>query len=127
MTESVSGSAATNSTTSTGFLFFFKQKTAYELPKDWSSDVCSSDLFDLVDRVADLLKRRKRVSYRSLKREFDLDDAGLEDLKYELVEMQELAADESGMMLVWRSEERRVGKECRSTGRPGLRSRETAR
>src|SRR5213080_4366882 len=27
------------------FLFFFKQKTAYELPLcDWSSDVCSSDL-----------------------------------------------------------------------------------
>ena len=25
--------------------FFFKQKTAYELrPRDWSSDVCSSDL-----------------------------------------------------------------------------------
>src|SRR3546814_9492574 len=28
------------------FLFFFKQKTAYELRiSDWSSDVCSSDLF----------------------------------------------------------------------------------
>jgi len=26
-------------------VFFFKQKTAYEIPKrDWSSDVCSSDL-----------------------------------------------------------------------------------
>src|SRR5438046_2005630 len=25
-------------------VFFFKQKTAYEMPKDWSSDVCSSDL-----------------------------------------------------------------------------------
>src|SRR3546814_1647908 len=28
-------------------LFFFKQKTAYEMRiSDWSSDVCSSDLFD---------------------------------------------------------------------------------
>src|SRR3546814_6482439 len=28
------------------FLFFFKQKTAYEMRiSDWSSDVCSSDLF----------------------------------------------------------------------------------
>src|SRR5213596_2581018 len=28
------------------FFFFFKQKTAYEIrPCDWSSDVCSSDLF----------------------------------------------------------------------------------
>ena len=27
-------------------LFFFKQKTAYEIKEcDWSSDVCSSDLF----------------------------------------------------------------------------------
>ena len=27
------------------FLFFFKQKTAYEIRNcDWSSDVCSSDL-----------------------------------------------------------------------------------
>src|ERR1043165_411908 len=29
----------------TAFFFFFKQKTAYEIrPRDWSSDVCSSDL-----------------------------------------------------------------------------------
>ena len=28
-----------------GFFFFFKQKTAYEIKEcDWSSDVCSSDL-----------------------------------------------------------------------------------
>src|SRR3546814_3158399 len=33
--------------------FFFKQKTAYEMRiSDWSSDVCSSDLFDqLVEAV----------------------------------------------------------------------------
>src|SRR3546814_1099509 len=29
-----------------GLFFFFKQKTAYEMRiSDWSSDVCSSDLF----------------------------------------------------------------------------------
>ena len=28
-----------------GYVFFFKQKTAYEIvSRDWSSDVCSSDL-----------------------------------------------------------------------------------
>ena len=28
------------------YVFFFKQKTAYEIKEcDWSSDVCSSDLF----------------------------------------------------------------------------------
>src|SRR3546814_9962471 len=32
--------------------FFFKQKTAYEMRiSDWSSDVCSSDLLDLRQRV----------------------------------------------------------------------------
>src|SRR5216110_757973 len=35
------------------FFFFFKQKTAYEISsRDWSSDVCSSDL--LVPRGRDL-------------------------------------------------------------------------
>src|SRR3546814_17802703 len=30
-----------------GYIFFFKQKTAYEMRiSDWSSDVCSSDLMD---------------------------------------------------------------------------------
>src|SRR3546814_4873102 len=30
-----------------GHVFFFKQKTAYEMHiNDWSSDVCSSDLFN---------------------------------------------------------------------------------
>src|ERR1022692_2268517 len=28
------------------FFFFFKQKTAYEIQGDWSSDVCSSDLVE---------------------------------------------------------------------------------
>src|SRR5213075_3500665 len=33
------------------FFFFFKQKTAYEITRrDWSSDVCSSDLLGLPDR-----------------------------------------------------------------------------
>src|SRR3546814_9044833 len=33
------------------FIFFFKQKTAYEMRiSDWSSDVCSSDLHSLCSR-----------------------------------------------------------------------------
>src|SRR3546814_5701072 len=32
-------------------IFFFKQKTAYEMRiSDWSSDVCSSDLYEQVGR-----------------------------------------------------------------------------
>src|SRR3546814_7295259 len=34
-------------------VLFFKQKTAYEMRiSDWSSDVCSSDLFDLPEQPA---------------------------------------------------------------------------
>src|SRR3546814_1261258 len=33
------------------FVFFFKQKTAYEMRiSDWSSDVCSSDLFAMAQQ-----------------------------------------------------------------------------
>src|SRR3546814_2834468 len=33
------------------FVFFFKQKTAYEMRiSDWSSDVCSSDLYEMLQR-----------------------------------------------------------------------------
>src|SRR3546814_4473672 len=35
------------------FVFFFKQKTAYEMRiSDWSSDVCSSDLMDQAEEMA---------------------------------------------------------------------------
>ena len=38
------------------FFFFFKQKTAYEIVDcDWSSDVCSSDLFALLVSVGGFL------------------------------------------------------------------------
>src|SRR3546814_6652285 len=34
------------------YFFFFKQKTAYEMRiSDWSSDVCSSDLFEQLERL----------------------------------------------------------------------------
>src|SRR3546814_3069540 len=34
------------------FIFFFKQKTAYEMRiSDWSSDVCSSDLLCAAPRI----------------------------------------------------------------------------
>ncbi len=34
--------------------FFFKQKTAYEMnPSDWSSDVCSSDLERVIEKLRD--------------------------------------------------------------------------
>jgi hypothetical protein len=57
--------------------------------------------YDVLDQVLDLLRRRGRVTYRALKREFQLDDAFLEDLKEELIYGQQLAMDEDGKVLVW--------------------------
>jgi class 3 adenylate cyclase/predicted ATPase len=56
---------------------------------------------EVVDRVIELLRQRERVSYRVLKREFGLDDEQVEDLKEQLIDVQELAADKDGKMLVW--------------------------
>src|SRR5262245_59372454 len=47
------------------------------------------------------LQREGRVTYRALKREFDLDDEFLEDVKAELIEAKRVASDENGKVLVW--------------------------
>src|SRR5262245_42139840 len=59
------------------------------------------DFYALLDQVVDLLRQRGRVTYRALKRQFDLDDAVLEDLKAEIIEAHRLAVDEQGNVLVW--------------------------
>ena len=59
---------------------------------------------EVVDQAIEFLRRRERVSYRALKREFDLDDEALEDLKAELIDAQRIAADEDGKVLVWTGE-----------------------
>src|SRR5262249_7075018 len=41
------------------------------------------------------------LTYRTLQRQFQLDDAALEDLKEELIYGQRLAVDEEGRVLVW--------------------------
>jgi class 3 adenylate cyclase len=48
-----------------------------------------------------MLQRQGRVSYRALKRQFHLDEAYLEDLKFEILEVHRVAADQDGIMLVW--------------------------
>src|SRR5713226_10123050 len=57
--------------------------------------------YEVLDQVVQLLRQRGRVTYRALKREFQLDDAFLEDLKDELIKAQRLAVDEQGDVLVW--------------------------
>src|SRR5215467_8541387 len=57
--------------------------------------------YEILDQVVDLLQRRGRVTYRALKREFQVDDAFLEDLKAEIITAQRLAVDEQDAVLVW--------------------------
>lgn len=56
---------------------------------------------EVLDQVRELLQSKGRVTYRALKRRFDLDDEYLEDLKGELIKAERLAVDEDGEVLVW--------------------------
>jgi hypothetical protein len=59
------------------------------------------DLFAVIDRVIELLRRRRRVSYRALKLQLHLDDEAIEALKDELICAQQVAVDEECRVLVW--------------------------
>src|SRR2546425_5226175 len=61
------------------------------------------DFVTVVDQVIALLRQQGRVTYSTLKRQFQLDEAALEDVKNELIEGQRLAVDERGNVLVWTS------------------------
>src|SRR3546814_5873603 len=79
--------------------FFFKQKTAYEMRiSDWSSDVCSSDLF-----AGNVLGNEEFVIMNIIMKTLFRNPA---DRLLFLDDLHDM-----------RSEERRVGKECVSTCR----------
>ncbi len=59
------------------------------------------DFYEVLDQVIELLKQRGRASYQALKIQFKLDEESLDALKLELIEVQELATDRDGKMLVW--------------------------
>jgi hypothetical protein len=59
------------------------------------------DFVAVVDQAIALLRQRGRLTYGTLKRQFQLDDAALDDLKDELIYGQRLAVDEEGRVLVW--------------------------
>jgi class 3 adenylate cyclase/tetratricopeptide (TPR) repeat protein len=58
------------------------------------------DVYDVVDQVATLLRQRGRLTYRSLKLQFELDDETLETVKEELL-FAHPAMDEDGRGIVW--------------------------
>src|SRR3546814_6240516 len=101
-------------------IFFFKQKTAYEMRiSDWSSDVCSSDLAVLHRRAAlgagdgdDVRPLREQPGERNLRLRYAMRVRHRADR----VNDREVGR-EIFVRIARRSEERRVGKECVSTCR----------
>ena len=59
------------------------------------------DLYAVLDQVVDLVRQRKRITYRLLQRQFALDEATLEDLKAELFFTHPQIADADGHGLIW--------------------------
>src|SRR5262245_40122031 len=55
---------------------------------------------EILDQAIAMLQRRGRVSYRALQRQFQLDDAYLQDLTAELVEALQLAVGHDHALLV---------------------------
>src|SRR5438094_5234303 len=70
------------------------------MPSTWKRED-RMDFVTVVDQAIALLRQRGRLTYRTLQRQFQLDDAALNDLKDELIEGQRLAVDEEGKILVW--------------------------
>jgi class 3 adenylate cyclase len=58
------------------------------------------DFDQVLDQAIEMLQRRGRMTYRTLKRQFQLDNQALEDLKEELLFSQPVV-DEDGRGLVW--------------------------
>ena len=91
------------------FFFFFKQKTAYEIRiRDWSSDVCSSDLVPYKSLPAantDLAGGRGQMGMLGLSSIMPLVRAGK-------IRVLATHGDARAAATPDRSEERRVGKEC---------------
>lgn len=73
---------------------------------------------EVLDQAMDMLRRRGRVTYRTLKRQFSLDDAALDDLKEELVFANPHIADEEGRGLVWMGEDDTRSTPARTSSRP---------
>jgi hypothetical protein len=59
------------------------------------------DFVAVVDQAIALLRQRGRVTYRTLQRQFQLDDDALHDLKDELLYAHPEVRDDAGRGLVW--------------------------
>ena len=75
---------------------------------------------ELVKQASDFLHSAGRVSYRALKREFELTDDDIEDLKEELIYAKRLAVDEDQRVLVWTGNETSEETPSQAAAAPAL-------
>ena len=59
---------------------------------------------EILDQAIAMLQRRGRLTYSTLKRQFQLDDAALEDVKNELLYAYPEVRDDAGRGLIWSSD-----------------------
>src|SRR3546814_9546931 len=98
---------------SVSLVFFFKQKTAYEMRiSDWSSDVCSSDLVAAVLAFLRGDSRLRGLSYKESWASVMPFYRMKVKLKREIVTMGVPNVHARTMAGTYRSDERRVGKAC---------------
>src|SRR5262245_2076807 len=73
---------------------------------------------EILNAALAMLQRQGRVSYRALKRQFDLDDAYIEDLKFEIIEVHRAAVDQDNTMLVWTGDQSSVSPSASAPASP---------
>src|SRR2546426_11078740 len=103
------------------FFFFSSRRRHTRLQGDWSSDVCSSDLLrQLAQKQDDLMGQVRGLGGRELGRVSKALNAVM--VSIDAARIQDIAALPGVRtirpLINYRSEERRVGKECRSRWSP---------
>src|SRR2546429_3317542 len=97
------------------YIFFFSSRRRHtRCSRDWSSDVCSSDLLLNTKPLSRL--EAARIVARAIDK-IQSDDAGRLNARRDLEPVLDRLMEEFKVELA-RSEERRVGKECRSRWSP---------
>src|SRR5690606_39389077 len=101
--------------------FFSSRRRHTRFSRDWSSDVCSSDLIGVIPRLVNQSTHMQAASPAiESSRIFALLGVGLDSLEVLAYVIMAIAALSILISLYnARSEERRVGKECRARRAPG--------
>src|SRR5207302_6921334 len=102
-------------------LFFFSSRRRHtRFSRDWSSDVCSSDLVDefFVDYLDGHAQRRRGRALPDARLQHE--QATLLDRELDVAHVAVVIFEQLHQPEEFRSEERRVGKECRARWSPNV-------